>query len=111
VDFLAVAIGTAHGEYKGTPYLDFTLLHKLFDTVSIPLVLHGGSGTGDENLAKATREGITKVNLATDLRKAGMERCYQGAPSDITHGLQLMKEGYKDKLIHYMKLFGQCGRA
>ncbi len=111
VDCLAVAIGTAHGEYKGTPYLDFPLLHKIFDIVKVPLVLHGGSGTGDDNLAKATREGISKVNLATDLYKAGAkawndEDCVHAGP-----GYKLIKTGYKDKLVHYMKLFNQCGKA
>jgi len=110
IDALAVAIGTAHGEYKGTPYLDFDLLHKLFEIVKIPLVLHGGSGTGDENLAKSTREGISKVNLATDLYKAGAkawndEECVHAGP-----GYKLIKAGYKEMLVHYMKLFNQCNR-
>ena len=48
VDALAVAIGTAHGVYKGTPQIHFDLLHELKDALDIPLVLHGGSGTGDE---------------------------------------------------------------
>ena len=50
VDALAVAIGTAHGAYKDTPQLQFELLEQLRDIVPVPLVLHGGSGTGDENL-------------------------------------------------------------
>ncbi|MDL2220817.1 class II fructose-bisphosphate aldolase [Eubacteriales bacterium OttesenSCG-928-N14] len=111
IDFLAVAIGTAHGAYSGTPYLDFPLLAQLMKKVQIPLVLHGGSGTGDENLARACREGITKINLATDLRQAGMQRCLEGNPKDMTRGLALMKEGYKEKLLHYMKLFGSVGKA
>ena len=110
IDMLAVAIGTAHGEYKGTPYLDFDRLHKIFDTVKVPLVLHGGSGTGDENLAKATREGISKVNLATDLYKAGSAAVYdEEAVAFQVYGTFF--EGYKDKLVHYMKLFNQCKRA
>ena len=110
IDMLAVAIGTAHGEYKGTPYLDFDRLHKIFDTVKVPLVLHGGSGTGDENLAKATREGISKVNLATDLYKAGSAAVYdEEAVAFQVYGTFF--EGYKDKLVHYMKLFNQCNRA
>lgn len=111
IDMLAVAIGTAHGEYKGTPYLDFDRLHQIFDAVKVPLVLHGGSGTGDENLAKATREGISKVNLATDLYKAGAAAVIEEEPN---HGMQmyeLLAEGYKAKLVHYMKLFNQCNRV
>lgn len=52
-DALAVAIGTAHGIYKGVPHLDFDRLAELNAAVSIPLVLHGGSGSGDDNLVKA----------------------------------------------------------
>ena len=112
IDCLAVAIGTAHGDYKGEPYLDFPLLHKIFDAVKVPLVLHGGSGTGDENLAKATSEGISKVNLATALYKAGAKawndaKCeHAGRP-----GYKLIKDGYKESLIHHMKLFNQIGKA
>ncbi len=110
IDALAVAIGTAHGVYKGTPYLDFPLLAKLFDIVKIPLVLHGGSGTGDENLAKAAHSGISKINLATDLYMAGAKSWND---QEIKHGgpgYKAIKQGYKDMLIHYMKLFGQCDR-
>jgi fructose-bisphosphate aldolase class II len=110
IDALAVAIGTAHGEYKGTPYLDFPLLAKLAATVDVPLVLHGGSGTGDENLARATREGINKVNLATDLYKAGAQQWNDEGCVHAGPGYKLIKAGYKDKLVHYMKLFNQCNR-
>ncbi len=111
VDCLAVAIGTAHGVYTGTPYLDFPLLHKIYREVSVPLVLHGGSGTGDENLAKATREGISKVNLATDLYLGAMHFCHDQGCSQQRKIYDFLKKGYKDKLIHYMKLFDQCNRA
>ncbi len=61
-DCLAVAIGTSHGTYKGTPpYLDFELLKELSEIVDVPLVLHGSSGgTGDDNLKKAVELGIQK---------------------------------------------------
>jgi fructose-bisphosphate aldolase class II len=110
-DFLAVAIGTAHGEYKGEPYLDFDRLHQIFDAVSIPLVLHGGSGTGDENLAKATREGISKVNLATDLYMAGMKVALDANCKNGRDAFRLIDQGYKEKLIHYIKLFGSDHKA
>ena len=112
IDFLAVAIGTAHGVYKGTPHLDFDLLHTIYNTVDVPLVLHGGSGTGDENLARAAREGISKVNLATDLYTAGYENLKNQIETvDVYSTFNVLKEGYKNKLIHYMKLFNQCGKA
>lgn len=67
VDCLAVAIGTAHGLYKGTPTLDFDRLKELKAVLGIPLVLHGGSGTGDENIRKACTMGINKVNVCSEL--------------------------------------------
>ncbi len=109
-DALAVAIGTAHGVYKGTPYLDFPLLEKLFNLVKIPLVLHGGSGTGDENLAKAAHSGISKINLATDLAMAGAKAWNDAGITAAGPGYKAVKQGWKDMLVHYMKLFGQCDR-
>lgn len=67
VDCLAVAIGTAHGLYKGTPELDFELLAQLKADLKMPLVLHGGSGTGDENIRRACTMGINKVNVFSEL--------------------------------------------
>jgi fructose-bisphosphate aldolase class II len=113
VDALAVAIGTAHGKYVGTPHLDFDLLHEIYNEVEVPLVLHGGSGSGDENLARATREGITKVNIGTDLFQAGIDNLVarHGELKRAHLAYSLMAEGYKAKLTHYMKLFNQCGKA
>lgn len=113
VDALAIAIGTAHGKYSGTPYLDFPLLQEIYKTVSVPLVLHGGSGSGDENLARATREGITKVNIGTDLFQAGIDNLVANHESlKRTHeAYAMIAEGYKTKLTHYMKLFRECGKA
>lgn len=70
IDSLAVAIGTAHGEYVGTPKIDFERLEELSKKLPVPLVLHGGSGTGKENLKKCAELGINKINLCTDLHKA-----------------------------------------
>ena len=113
VDALAIAIGTAHGKYVGTPYLDFDLLEKIYAEVDVPLVLHGGSGSGDENLAKATGMGITKVNIGTDLFQAGIDNlvAHHEELKRAHLGYELMAEGYKAKLLHYMKLFNQCDKA
>ena len=113
VDALAIAIGTAHGKYVGTPYLDFDLLEKIYAEVDVPLVLHGGSGSGDKNLAKATSMGITKVNIGTDLFQAGIDNlvAHHEELKRAHLGYELMAEGYKAKLLHYMKLFNQCDMA
>lgn len=70
IDALAVAIGTAHGIYKGTPHLDLERLSEIREVVQIPLVLHGTSGVPAETVRECIRRGICKVNYATDLRIA-----------------------------------------
>ncbi|MBQ9988905.1 MAG: class II fructose-bisphosphate aldolase [Clostridia bacterium] len=113
VDALAVAIGSAHGVYKGVPRLDFDRLQVLRRRVSVPLVLHGGSGTGDENLARACREGICKVNLATDLYNCGGRRvaAFIGEGGSGLQAYQELTAGYKDELKRYMQVIGAAGRA
>lgn len=68
VDSLAVAIGTAHGMYKGVPKLDFDRLSEIRSMVDVPLVLHGASGLQDEQIIESVKRGITKVNIATELK-------------------------------------------
>lgn len=70
VTSLAVAIGTAHGFYKGTPVLDKERVSEIRKVVSIPLVLHGASGLSDDEVRECVRRGICKVNFATELRAA-----------------------------------------
>lgn len=70
VDALAVAVGTAHGRYKGTPRLDFERLTLLHKTVPVPLVLHGSSGVPAEAIREAVRCGARKINIDTDIRQA-----------------------------------------
>ncbi len=67
---LAVAIGTAHGIYKGEPKLDVNRLSEIREVVDIPLVLHGASGVPDEMVKECIKRGISKVNFATELRIA-----------------------------------------
>jgi len=70
VDALAVAVGTAHGQYKGTPELDFPRLEKIKSIVKIPIVLHGSSGVPDDAIREAVRLGVRKVNIDTNIREA-----------------------------------------
>lgn len=67
VDALAVAIGTAHGVYRRKPRLDLERLAAIKERVGIPLVLHGGSGLGDDDFRQAVARGINKINIFTDL--------------------------------------------
>ena len=73
VTSLAVAIGTAHGFYVGTPVLDKERLSEIRQVVDIPLVLHGASGLTDEDVKDCVKRGICKVNFATELRAAYSE--------------------------------------
>lgn len=83
VDSLAVAIGTAHGVYKGIPKLDVDRLSEIRKVVEVPLVLHGTSGVPDETVRECIERGICKVNYATDLRIAftdGVKECLAANP-------------------------------
>lgn len=69
-DFLAVAIGNAHGFYKGEPKLDFARLDEIRSRVDVPLVLHGASGIPDHQITEAVKRGICKINIDTEIRNA-----------------------------------------
>lgn len=73
IDSLAVAIGTAHGFYKGIPNVNVERLKEIHSLVDIPLVLHGTSGVPEETVKECIQNGICKVNYATDLRQAFTE--------------------------------------
>ncbi len=116
VDYLAVAVGTAHGVYKGEPKLDFDRIRKIKELVGIPLVLHGSSGVPADSIKKAIEAGINKVNIDTDLRIAfttAMKDFLKKNPDNIdprkilTPAREAMKEVIKEKMI----LFGSNGRA
>jgi len=68
IDSLAVAIGTAHGVYKGDPKLDFNRIQEISELIEQPLVLHGASGVSNESVRKAIELGMAKINIATELK-------------------------------------------
>ena len=70
VTSLAVAIGTAHGFYAGTPVLDTERVSEIRQMVEVPLVLHGASGLSDDQVRECVKRGMCKVNFATELRIA-----------------------------------------
>jgi tagatose bisphosphate family class II aldolase len=70
IDSLAIAIGTAHGMYKGIPKIDFDRLKTIRKLINIPLVLHGASDVPDDMIRRAVHLGINKINIATDLKNA-----------------------------------------
>lgn len=107
VDSLAVSIGTAHGVYKGTPVLSFERLHELSNALDIPLVLHGGSGSGDDNLHRCAMEGISKINIFTDFMIGAMKHIEQTKPKDYFDLKKAANKGMEDVLTHYFKVFSK----
>lgn len=105
VDSLAVSIGTSHGLYKGTPVIDFDRLHQLREAVPVPLVLHGGSGSGDDNLERCATEGISKINVFTDFTIAAIEATRDEKYINWYKLLKDANAGIKAKLEFYFKLF------
>lgn len=67
VDTLAVSIGTVHGLYKGKPNIRIDILKKINELLSIPLVLHGGSGIPEEDILNCIANGIAKINVNTEI--------------------------------------------
>lgn len=109
VDSLAVSIGTSHGVYKNhkNPQLNFERLKELRAAVPIPLVLHGGSGTGDDNIRRAVQEGITKVNVFTEFMTSAFKTIQEEKP-DRYASLQLAADkGMEKTLAHYITVVSQ----
>ncbi len=116
VDALAVAIGTAHGVYKGDPDLDFERLAAIRALIDTPLVLHGASGVSEEDVSRAISLGITKVNIDTHIRQAftrGVHEYIAAHPEvfDPRKILGPAKTAMKEIVRHKIRNFGSNGRA
>ena len=106
VDSLAISIGTAHGIYKGEPKINFERLYEIREKVETPLVLHGGSSTGYDNLRKCVQGGITKINLFSDMINAGFAAIKNENVIDYPSLMINIKESIKEEVINYYKVFG-----
>lgn len=116
VDFVAVSIGTFHGTYEDAPKLNISLLKTLAERIDAPLVLHGSSYTPEDQLAEAVRNGISKVNVATELSDEVIR-------TTLEHVSQLRNVRYANELtdVPYqamsqlvrrkIQLFGGSGKA
>lgn len=116
VDYLAIAVGTAHGVYKGEPKLDYDRIVAIGKLIDIPLVLHGSSGVPAESLKKAISLGICKINIDTDIRTAFAKevRAFIAKDHDnidprkiLGPATNAMKEIVKEKMM----IFGSNGKA
>lgn len=105
VDSLAISIGTAHGMYKGIPEINFDRLKEIAAAVDTPLVLHGGSSSGDENLNRCATNGITKINIFSDLLVAAKEEIDNNKPETYLDVKALSKQGMQKCLEHYYAVF------
>ena len=116
IDSLAVAIGTAHGLYKGEAKLDLDRLKEIREMVDVPLVLHGASDVPDELVKKAISLGICKVNVATDLKipfSDAVKKYFIENPeaNDPRKYMTPGKEAMKKIVEHKIMVCGSNGKA
>lgn len=115
IDFIAPALGSVHGIYKGEPRLDFKKMKEIAVLTNIPLVLHGGSGIDDEKIKMAIESGICKININTELQivwsNAVREFLKASDAYDprkvIKSGEEAMKKEIREKII----LLGSLNKA
>ena len=114
VDALAIAVGNAHGAYKLPPKLDFERIRTIAKTVDVPLVLHGGSGLTDDDFRRAIKEGISKVNIFTDINIAAVKAEFSKF-TDMNKGIidliPAAVEAVKQETISKMELFSSVDKA
>ncbi|QTH44138.1 class II fructose-1,6-bisphosphate aldolase [Cohnella sp. LGH] len=116
VHTLAPAIGTAHGIYKGDPNIDFDRIGRIAAKVSVPLVLHGGSGIPEDQVRRAVSLGMSKMNVATELRivfSDAIKEVFAKNPeeNDPRKYMVPAKQALKAAAIEKMRLCGSIGKA
>ncbi|HJF93922.1 MAG TPA: class II fructose-bisphosphate aldolase [Lachnoclostridium phocaeense] len=113
VDALAVAIGTAHGAYKEKPRLDIGRLAEISRAVPVPLVLHGGSGLSDEDFKNCVANGISKINIFTDINCAAAKAAHDFYKEGcgLTDIQNQITEAVKQETMKKMRIFGSAGRG
>ncbi len=117
VDCLAVSYGSSHGNYPEgyVPKFDFECLRKIKELTKMPLVLHGGSGSGDENIRNSVKYGINKINVGCDFMNANTNAIKKHLEKDpnINYWVmmnQVEKES-QEIVKHYIKLSGSEGKS
>ncbi|OWY76751.1 ketose 1,6-bisphosphate aldolase [Pantoea sp. AMG 501] len=117
IDTLAVAIGNAHGKYKGEPKLDFDRLAAIREQTGVPLVLHGGSGISDADFRRAISLGIHKINFYTGMSQAALDAVERSLASrntrydEFAELLMAVENAICETVMQQMKIFGSVGRA
>ncbi len=105
IDALACAFGTAHGFYREEPKLDFDRLSKICTMVSVPLVMHGGSGVSNESYGEVIRRGVRKINYYTYMSKAGGQSISNKSYTQFHDALLDAKEGMKEDVKRAILVF------
>ena len=108
-DSLAVAVGNAHGDYAFLPKLDFDRIRSISEKTNLPLVLHGGSGLADDDFRNAVKLGVSKINIFTDLDKAGKAGVAEGIAAGEKTMMGLMPfeiRAMKAVVAEKIRLFG-----
>jgi ketose-bisphosphate aldolase len=116
VDFLAVAIGTAHGFYKATPKLNIETLVQLRKTTDFPLVVHGGTGLSFSTIRELVKAGCSKMNVSTQLKKTYIDALFEylGQHPDEYDPIKLMNYATKQLsavVTAYLQVFKSVGKA
>ena len=107
-------MGTAHGAYKRPPKLDFERIRTIAELLPIPLVLHGGSGLSDADFKKAIQEGISKVNIFTDINVAAVEAefsAFDNMNKGIIDLIPAAVNAVRAEVGRKLQLFGCTGKA
>jgi len=116
VDALAIAVGTAHGMYKGEPRIRFDVIEKVSQQIEAPIVLHGGSGVPDESIKKAISLGVGKINVNTENQVAGTNVVRQllNEQPDLVDPRKYLgpaREAIKEVVKEKIRLFGSANKA
>ncbi|WP_378954414.1 ketose-bisphosphate aldolase [Pelosinus sp. sgz500959] len=110
VDALAVSIGTVHGLYKAKPNIRFDILETINNLLSIPLVLHGGSGVPEKDILLSTAKGIAKINVNTEISVYAVDKTTELLRSKQPHfsEVSLHQVNYVKEIVKkYISFFGQ----
>jgi ketose-bisphosphate aldolase len=115
VDILAVSIGNKHGFYKGEPKLDFKLLAEIHAKVSVPLVMHGGTGIPKKDIQRSIGLGIAKVNVASELVHGfrGMLSAQWGDKRNLWSPIAIGEavQGIVPTIEKWIRIMGADGKA
>jgi len=102
-DALAIAVGTIHGNYIGKPKIYHDRLKEIAKVISIPLVLHGGSGNTEEDIILAINEGISKININTEISNAAVKQLKEIFKNDYSGHLSALSNRIKEPMFTVIK--------